>query len=107
MPQSTNRSLEQSEARKILNIAQAAQIDKDHKETGKWPGTYNLRVLADAVNLRRSFVELEESNGVTRYKIRYDDDRKTVFVSPAGKDFIPCGWFSFESLKQVINISDE
>lgn len=97
------RKLDTDEARKILSIDQAAKFDAKQTALNAWPGSYNLRLLAEAVNNRRSYVEFEPKN--KRFSIRYDDIKEVVFIKPADTDngFVPCGWFNYSKLKDALN----
>jgi len=96
---SRNRPLGADEARKILSIDEAAKHDVKVNAAKQWPGTYNLRLLAEAVNARRMFVEFEP---YMRFKIRYDSKFDAVFIKPADGSFVPCGYFNYKKLKDVL-----
>lgn len=100
MSPSINRSLGVNEITKLISVAKAAEIDAKSK-MHSWPGTYNLGLIADAVNNRRRFVDLEPSG--KRFSIKYDERAKAVFLKPSEKGFVPCGWWTYDELKRVLD----
>lgn len=104
MPQSNRRQLGLEEARKLLKVDAAEQIDKERKELGKWPGSYNLKLLAQAVDRRHKTVIFEPYQ---KFNIKYSEKYKAVFIRPE-KGFVPCGWFSYDRIKYILaEIGDE
>lgn len=95
-----SRSLDAAEATKLLTIDQAAKVDAQQHALNAWPGTYNLKLLAEAVKGRKQFVEFEPDGD--RFTIRYNDDRGDVFIKPTDKKFVPCGYFSYDRLKGAL-----
>ena len=100
MSENVTRKLDAKEALKLMSIDQAEKVDKERKEAGRWPGSYNLKLLSDAVDSRRQFVEFEPNH--MRFTIKYSSRWKAVFIKPANGQFVPCGWFSYDRLKQLI-----
>jgi hypothetical protein len=92
-----HRPLDQVEVRKILQSKEARRLDDQNLP--RWPSEDAKLSLAQAVNKRDMFVVLDNN---VKFKIRYDDKRKAVFISPSSnKTFIPCGWFSYQQLKDA------
>jgi hypothetical protein len=97
----SNRKLDAVEARRLLSIEEARRIDEQSRNIARqWPGTYNLKLLAEAVKNRQQFVEFEPD--YQRFIIRYDDNREMVFIKPADNKFFPCGYFGYDRLKAVV-----
>lgn len=99
------RTLDPVEARRLFSIDQAARHDRSANAAIRWPGSYNLKLLAKAVKDRKMFVEFEP---YMRFKIRYDSKFDAVFIKPADDGFVPCGYFSYKRLKDaLIGMEDE
>lgn len=103
----SSRALDQSEITKLLKQAKPEKESPD-----KWPGEVNLKLIAEAVDNRRQFVDLNpNSPDSRRFTIKYDERHKAVFVRPAsnGKNitsgissFTPCGWIEYKTLKEAL-----
>lgn len=60
----------------------------------RWPKHDDKPALLEAIKNKESFVTI----GTKRFKLRYTN-MGHVFVSPATKEFVPCGWFSIRELE--------
>lgn len=90
----SSRNLDQSEAEQLIEQELIVPLI----ELRTWPGRYNLQLIAEAVNHRRQYVDLDGE----RFSIKYDETAKAVFVKPATESFVPCGWFGYKKLKEVL-----
>jgi cell division protein YceG involved in septum cleavage len=61
----------------------------------RWPEGEDRKKLAEAVKNKEQSVELDGQNFSIRYKTHFPD---AVYVRPAGKQFVPCGYFNIGKL---------
>lgn len=97
-----NRALDSDEIRRLQASTEIAKRDRELSKAASraWPTAYNLRLLAEAVSKRREFVTFDNN---VRFRIKYYSRIESVFIKPAEKGFVPCGYFGFKRLKEVLN----
>lgn len=94
-----NRTLGLDEAKRLLSADEAKRHETSRATIDRWPGEYNLRLIAEAVSKRRQFVEFDTNQ---RFKIIYHENVKSVFIKPSDGAFVPCGWFGYDKLKAAL-----
>lgn len=95
-----SRKLNMDEVKRLV----ASQAAKDRHEAsrssvGSWPGEYNMRLLAEAVSERKKFVKFDDGQ---QFTIKYNDVRKDVYIRPSDNNFVPCGYFSYQKIKEAM-----
>lgn len=96
---SINRTLPIAEITKLLKDKDAKAADKHLQVAKKWPGHSNMVLLAKAVVQRNRYVVFE---GNKKFEIRYDSKFDAVFIKPFKNGFVPCGYFPYKKLKEVL-----
>lgn len=101
MTENVFRKIDETEARRLLSADEAARLDENRRYAAhRWPGEYNLRLLAEAVDKRRHYVDFD--NGTQRFSIRYESRYEAVFIKPANGGFVPCGYIPYQRLKEAL-----
>lgn len=95
------KPLDPEKVKELLKIQRNKEISSEtiQEKIAKWPGTENLKRLAKAVGGRAPKVVFV--NGDT-FTIRYESNFASVFIKPADGNFVPCGYFSYEALKNAL-----
>lgn len=100
------RTLGIDEVKRIVASSEYAKKEAELSRAASkaWPGAYNLRLLAEAVSTRRTFVTFDNA---VRFKISYYTKLEKVFIKPADGGYVPCGYFGYEKLKQLMVTAGE
>lgn len=111
-----NRSLGLNEVQRLVAISGRAAASIDARTS--WPGRENSRLLAQAVKDKLPFAMLKDSRidmfpiarnldntlvTQRRFRIRYNGDGDSIFISPDDNAFTPCGYFSIHKLMEVLD----